>query len=91
MPTAEGEITNGSACTNWGGDCCLFAVLGIKVKHCGQYYIYYLQQQLLPLCGLAYCNGRLLYYNNTMYYLKTLYKVMNFTDKADSFVLSNSR
>ena len=53
-PTVAEGVVARTVCYNRSGDCCFWSNI-IKVKNCGSYYVYELQQP--PTCNLRYCGN----------------------------------
>ncbi|CAH3194927.1 unnamed protein product, partial [Porites evermanni] len=48
---AEGQVSR-TVCFHWSSSCCDWST-NIKVRNCGSYYVYYLNDT--PTCSLRYC------------------------------------
>ena len=51
---AEGQVSR-QACFHWSSNCCHMSI-GIKVRNCGAFYIYYLTGTPKSSCNYRYCS-----------------------------------
>ena len=51
-PSEDQGVVTRKVCFHWSGDCCRWSV-NIKVRSCGEYYVYQLPKT--PVCNLRYC------------------------------------
>ena len=64
-PTKEQGVVSRQVCFHWWWSCCLWNVY-IKVRNCGEYYVYQLPQT--PVCYLRYCTEKTGKCNKMMLY-----------------------
>ena len=50
-----GQMANGTGCASYLSNCChpTWTVLGLQVKNCGSYFVFYLKT--VPNCNVGYC------------------------------------
>ncbi|XP_022786860.1 uncharacterized protein LOC111327040 [Stylophora pistillata] len=94
-PSVADGIVEATVCFHWGSNCCFWS-LHIKVRNCGEFFVYQLKQT--PTCSLRYCANRQEPKTSTPYPLTTAaslspecsrYRIISDADRSQTYKYTN--